>query len=195
MNKLNLIVHTKHLKLIDFRKLCFLLLVLQLKFFACEAAAKQISCEKVASYEYADDIGNQKACVMKKKTIIDSLGFTFPPEKNETIRGIDFSDNKKISFLPFKVHKTFPTLMVIAASSCSIQEISRENFKNLKMLRGLWLRNNQIETIPSNSFQDLLFIDDIDLRNSLKNIRESSFSYILIHFRWQQNQADEWKSF
>lgn len=149
-----------------FRKLFFLLFILQVQIFTFAIALKQISCEKVINYEYADDIGSQKACVLKKVTVIDSLGFTFAPEKNDSIRGIDFSDNKKISFLPFKLHKTFPRMLVIAASSCSIKAISRENFKNLKVLRGLWLRNNQIETIPSNTFEDLTSIDDIDLRKN-----------------------------
>lgn len=117
---------------------------------------------------------------MKKTTVIDSTGITFSPERNDSIRGIDFSDNKKIHYLPFKLHKTFPKLLVFAASSCSIKAISRENFKNLKVLRGLWLRNNQIETIPSNAFQDLISIDDIDLRNSSK--LSKNFLFLSFHF-------------
>lgn len=81
-------------------------------------------------------------------------GFEISP-RDETIEELDFSLNKKIRFLPIKVARTFSNLLAYFADSCSLTEISKDNFENLVNLTTLSLRENQTERIASDTFEDL----------------------------------------
>lgn len=99
---------------------------------------------------------------MPGRTKIDSEEFTIlstGEPTNLSILGLSFYSNKQISFLPVQVDVTFPKLVGYSAGSCSIKTISKTNFKNLRNLKDLSLRMNQIETIENDTFEDLIALE------------------------------------
>jgi hypothetical protein len=71
--------------------------------------------------------------------------------------------NKGVSHLPARISETFPNLIYIGAGNASIVEISRENFRGLRFLRGIYLTRNQIEKVESDVFEDLESLKFLDL--------------------------------
>lgn len=82
----------------------------------------------------------------------------------QSIIGLYFDNNKKIVYLPVKVHRIFPNLIEYRAENCSIREISKKNFEKLYKLRTIILEYNQIEKVSSNTFADLPLLLYIGLR-------------------------------
>lgn len=103
---------------------------------------------------------------MDEETIIDSQAFVIDSFKDETIAALDFTENEKIFYLPILVDEVFPNVLVLAATSCSIKEVRRENLQNLRKLKHLWLRNNEIEELDSEAFQDLVSLRGVDFSNN-----------------------------
>lgn len=73
-----------------------------------------------------------------------------------SVEGFSTFGNRKIKFLPETLAEKFPNLIIMWAQSCSIEKISKNNFKSLNKLRGLAIGDNRIEKIASNTFGDLL---------------------------------------
>lgn len=95
---------------------------------------------------------------MKVNATINSEGYVVSPAET-SILGITFYLNKKISFLPVRVDETFPNLIAYSAADCSLTSVSRINFKNLKKMKTLNLRNNQIVKVKSDTFEDLTLLE------------------------------------
>lgn len=129
-----------------------------------DASADQISCEKVEIYDWSYGLRNQTTCFMDEVTAIDSPDFIILSERDETVGGLRFAENRNISYLPSDVYKNFPGLLGIDATSCSIKVIKKENLNFLYNLTMLWLRDNQIESIGDGSFDALTLLQGIDLR-------------------------------
>lgn len=117
---------------------------------------------------------------MDRYTTISSENTKLSTKRSETVGGMIFCNNLKISFLPLLVHKTFPNLLGYSAASCSIKSISYHNFKSLTKLRELWLLKNKIETIYSNTFEDLASLERLDLRKFSHARQSSDLKNVLI---------------
>lgn len=100
---------------------------------------------------------------MTESTSIDSYGFTITSNRDETITGLDLESNKNIFFLPIRVDRSFSKLVAYNANGCSLKSLSKENFKNLRFLKQLWLGENEIEKIYSDTFVDLSSLEDLAL--------------------------------
>jgi acid phosphatase class B len=137
-----------------------------------EAAANEVSCESINDFSWGY-AGKHKTCDMDGTTKIDSLGFAIVSTKDETVAAIQFARNKKVFFLPEKANEKFPNLVLYSANECSIKAISKINFKGLKNLKSLYLYQNQIEKILSDTFEDLTSLKEIELRE--RKIPFSSF--------------------
>jgi hypothetical protein len=131
-----------------------ILLVANLYSAENQTAAKIVTCEKVEDL-CCDSFGFFKTCFMNDKTTINGDGFNISPN-DETIERLIMTNNQEIEFLPENVNETFPDLFLYAA-------ISNKNFKGLSKLRELNLAHNQIETIPSDTFKDLTWLQELDL--------------------------------
>lgn len=83
--------------------------------------------------------------------------------RNNTFSGIYFLSNSKIEFLPVRLHLSFPNLRYYDAGTCAIKEISDANFVNLRQLTWLVLEGNLIETVPSEAFDGLIKLQEVDL--------------------------------
>lgn len=119
-------------------------------------------CESVRSGNWGT-FGYWKTCYMIDSTVIDASDFTISTPRDETIKGLSFIWNEKISFLPLKIAEKFPNLIGINGMNCSIKTIRKENFQNLNKLKWIWLSINQIETIFSDTFEGLLTLEEITL--------------------------------
>lgn len=131
---------------------------------------------------------------MDRYTTISSENTKLSTKRIETVGGMIFCNNLKISFLPLLVHKTFPNLLGYSAASCSIKSISYHNFKSLTKLRELWLLKNKIETIYSNTFEDLASLERLDLRKFSHARQSSDLKNVLIglggnHIKFMNGKA------
>lgn len=101
---------------------------------------------------------------MKDTTVINSSVIIIAT-KDDQIKGLQFSVNPKIEYLPEEVSESFPNLLAYSAGTCSVKSISYENFKGLNKLRGLWLSGNQIEKVSSDTFKDLVLLEHLEFGN------------------------------
>lgn len=132
----------------------FVLAVLQIN-------AADLNCER---NEMAM-VKNTKSCYLGDLTTINSHGYEIS-KSDETVETLDFDGNTKIRYLPVKAGEKFPNLLVIAAGSCSLKEVSKINFDNMIKLRELLLYSNEIKKISSNTFEDLASLEILDLRKN-----------------------------
>jgi Leucine-rich repeat (LRR) protein len=149
------------------------LAVLQLCSNGAQSATKIVTCEQFKENHYWGVIlNNLKTCLMDKETRISSDGFELIAVRNESVKGLTFGGNRKIRFLPESPSENFPNLEGFSAGGCSIKDVSRKNFKNLDKLKVLWLSYNQIETIKSETFKDLIALEEITLREIFNKIHD-----------------------
>jgi Leucine-rich repeat (LRR) protein len=99
---------------------------------------------------------------MKERTVIDEISVKIQT-RNESVKGLDLSQSKKVSFLPVQVADIFPNLIAISAWDCSIKTILKKNFARLIKLQQLCIDHNQIETIHSEIFEDLISLEVLTL--------------------------------
>jgi hypothetical protein len=168
------------------RTFSILLFLLVANSFSVESqtAVKTVECEKVNKF-VSITLGFIQTCFMNNKTLIDSDGLQIS-SKDETVKGLCMNENKKIEFLPEATNGAFPNLLSYSAYECSIKNISHKNFQSLMKLRELFLSHNQIETIRSNTFKDLISLEKLSLGKNTSSL----FMKILIfcsYLRWQQN--------
>lgn len=123
-----------------------------------EVNGRILFCESVEHENYMEK--SYDTCMLTDTTEIDSFGFIFLYKERSGVKALNFNGNKKIVFLPEKVYLSFPKLVAIDASHCSIR---KENFENLEHLTTLLLFNNEIEKIYSNTIQNLHSLEYIDL--------------------------------
>lgn len=128
-----------------------------------ELDSVEVPCERF------DDFGKSEFCVMTKKTKINSTKFVIAELKDEDIEGIIFDKNKNIEYLSHKIYMQFPNLVKYWAHSCSIKEITKENFENLNRLNDLILSSNQIQKVSENTFHGLGNLQKVNLGKYLKS--------------------------
>lgn len=103
------------------------------------------------------------ACEMNDYTAIEDLGYSVLDPCNEKVDTMDFSHNQKIEFLPKSPHQIFPNLATYEANSCAIKEITKMNFQNLHRLKGIFLADNQIYAVLSDTFEGLINLSSLRL--------------------------------
>lgn len=119
-------------------------------------------------------------------SVIFADNFRIASDRNDSVESIDLSfyhnrRNLAINFLPVDVATVFPNLIIYDAIGCSIQQITKENFKHRTKLQSLVLLNSGINRINENSFDDLVNLQEINLyknnievlpANIFRNLRE-----------------------
>lgn len=141
------------------------MLIVQVISLSSLCAATEVICEKVSDTSWNHDKVSRKTCWMEKTTTIDSQGTSVSPE-DPLVQAITFSSNKKVQYLPLRIDLQFQNLEIYSAHDCSIEKVSKRNFKNLKHLNYLWLNDNQLEHISSDTFEDLISAKEIQLRKT-----------------------------
>lgn len=148
-----------------------------------EASSRRVPCERFEG----------TSCLMTIKTVIDSFGTIISTGKNEVLASLTFDGNKKVSYLPIKVHKSFPNLRNLTARNCSLKSISRYNFENLTKLDQLRLDYNQIKKISSEAFRDLKSLTLLILGEIFDDFKKLFYDFL--YHRSQQNKILEQRSF
>jgi len=139
----------------------FIILTLQLISFS-EAAleSQEIVCDAIRHTEWIA-AGDNNTCVVDVKGI-DAPGFMISSQ-DDSVSGLWFDSNKNIYFLPVEIHQSFQFLAALTASNCSIQAVSKKNFRNLDGLKFVFLNDNQITRIPSDLFDDNRALEEVYL--------------------------------
>lgn len=144
----------------------FYVLILLLKVFISSgvSVAKKVTCESVRDNGYfSGSVGHVKTCFMQKSAFINEHGATISLRNESKIKGLTFSGNNRIIYLPDNVAGSFPNLEGYQAWKCNIKVISKPNFAGLDKLKVLWLNENRIEAIANNTFEDLNKLEDLRL--------------------------------
>lgn len=113
--------------------------------------------EETKSLEICTEIGINNEGLLScssKSVVIKADNMSISGSKNDEIRVIDLSKNRKVEFLPIHVFVKLPLITNYYANKCSIRNISRKNFERLHAIYELNFKDNSIETIPSDTFQD-----------------------------------------
>lgn len=130
------------------------------------AKLNEVACESIDNYAFywgSPYSGHSlKTCLMLEKTKIDETNVKISTS-DESMLGIQLSNNKKVFHLPIDIAEKFPYLLGYDAEHCSVREISEHNFKGLGGLRVLYLFGNQIEEIPARTFKDLSQLEYLGL--------------------------------
>lgn len=109
------------------------------------------------------NLGEHKTCEMKNIEL-NEKDFTISPKTDETIGALNLCYNdKKVFFLPFKVHESFQSLNIYRAQDCSIAKIEKAHFENLIELKALLLKGNEIELLHRDVFEDLKVLEILAL--------------------------------
>lgn len=128
------------------------------------ASEVEVECESYASCHEASS-----CCIMTVISEIKSTEVSISEGDNQ-IDGINFSENKNILFLPVLVHEKFPNVIAYYAFHCSIREISKKNFEKLSRLEDLNLNSNQIEIIRSDTFEDLVALQQLHISEGFVSV-------------------------
>ena len=78
--------------------------------------------------------------------------------RNIAVLGLQLSGHT-IFYLPVKVNESFQQLFAYSADECSVESISKDNFKGMRSLKVLHLSHNQIEEISNGVFEDLVSLE------------------------------------
>lgn len=113
-----------------------------------------VSCKKIKNF-YWENAGRQKTCHLDESVQILSK-FTKIYRRDESVTGLLFWQNSRIKYLPIQMSEKIPNLVAIDAQSCSVTEISYENFAGLNKLQNLILSRNKIERVYADTFKDLI---------------------------------------
>jgi Leucine-rich repeat (LRR) protein len=128
------------------------------------STANEVACETVKERHWAWTIEKDIiTCFMMDKTIIDEEDYSISNPKDTKVSGLLLEHNQSIKFLPVKVAEKFPNILGISAFDCNIKKIFKANFENLNKLTEIHLHGNKIETIYSNTFEDLVLLQHIFL--------------------------------
>ena len=126
-------------------------------------SSNHITCEKYENHFWETDNVTLATCLILEQAV-DNPGYSISSSKDENVLGLWFDHNRKIFYLPENISDKFPNLVGLSAELCSIKALRRENFKNLHKLKYLWLTQNSLEMIPSNTFDDLVALETLHLR-------------------------------
>jgi hypothetical protein len=120
------------------------------------------SCSGIEMYRWRD-VGNQNTCWIAGSISFSSPGYKINSSRDETVTGFIAQSLKNMFYLPDSPYEIFPYLQAYSSRGSAVKEISAANFKKLKKLRLLYLDQNQIEKINSDTFNDLESLEWLNL--------------------------------
>lgn len=153
-------------------------------------ARKQISCKPNVICRSDSTVYfniTTSCCYVKDATIIDVSSDSFVDDESYRDLGVMVIEKQKhIEFLPVMLHETFPHLLGYVVKSTPIRTIAKKNFEKLYGLEVLWMEGGQVETIRSNTFEDLTSLRILIIRKKPKYI----FDDLELHSVFSQYAID-----
>lgn len=135
----------------------------------------------------------EKICNLQEQKINDE-GFAIVPSKfGEEVKIFEVFWNREVEFLPEQIAKTFPNLIRYHVILCAIKRVDEKHFHGLLRLESLELKQNEVETIASDSFKDLKKLKHLDLKyNKIKFIDAKWFESLthLKHLTLHSNEIE-----
>jgi hypothetical protein len=169
---------------------CLLTLFIASSFASSESS---LSCESIGDFlhkfsPYARNHVVYKTCFMNESTEITRDDVAISMHRDDSISRLDFFANRKIVCLPVNVSETFPKLTFYNAQNCSLKAISQKNFVGLVELKKLYLDNNEIEVILSDTIEGLVELEWLTLGEYEIDLPSTNQMNQDNHRRSQQNQ-------
>lgn len=138
------------------------LIILVITLVSCASGIREVPCEKFSETSW-ENLGKLLTCDLDGTTRIDTPHFKISSPRQENVQAVTFGRNQKIDFLPLETYKKHPNLLVYGAWECSIKSVHKGNFQYLDRLKIVFLHRNQLETINSDTFEDLLNLEFLSL--------------------------------
>lgn len=131
-------------------------------------AAENIKCNLFGTYshDYFDNkYGNMtKCCEVSAPTEILYDDTTFLDVQETAVDGLYIKNSGGIHYLPVRIYKSYPNIIgIYAGKNKEIKEISKKNFQKLLKLEYLFLNNNNIQKIKSDTFEGLIKLKVVNL--------------------------------
>lgn len=136
------------------------------------ASRNEISC-KILDFCEDDRLFNRTAgcCQLDYGTYIDSPDYSFMANEDYAVlEAILVEYQGSMQFLPVFLHDTFPMLKVYSVIHTPARKITKKNFEKLFKLEKLRLQNNYIEAIQSNTFEDLISLQVLEISKNLLKV-------------------------
>lgn len=131
-----------------------------------DVADRKVSC---SPFSKCESLKNYGCCVVEPGSRIDSDDYSFVANANYSqLEILRIVKQRNIEFLPVSVYKSFPKLKIYYVANTPVQKISKKNFEKLYELWALYLENNQIEVIPSDTFEDLVKLENVNISTHLE---------------------------
>lgn len=143
-----------------FIKIVFLIFLVFSLNFEVSSAGFQVLCNSTLPIKW-DNGKFYKTCYINQVVFLPGYSIWWP--KDNKMTGLKFQPNKKTKYLPENLNEIYLNLEVYQADNCTIQEISKINFAELRRLEILSLEYNQIEKIPGDTFEDLFSLKYLSL--------------------------------
>lgn len=119
-------------------------------------------------------------CHLKDSTFIETSNDPFAVEERyKNVGTLIIEDQKYVEFLPVLVHEAFARLIGYIVRNTAIRMISKRNFEKLNELEVLWLEGGLLETIRSNTFEDLVRLRILVLRKKIFFSKNLSLKFSL----------------
>jgi Leucine-rich repeat (LRR) protein len=163
MKKLKNIAYTNYRSILILT--VFSLFLLRTSANKFEISENPVRCDSIGTGDWG--FGGLGTCFMEKNASIKNDGFKIFSKKNETMKALYFGGNRKIFFLPINVSEAYPNLVLYNAGLCSLKRISLKNFRGLFKLQELFLYTNRIEIVRSDTFKDLISLQQLHLGKKL----------------------------
>lgn len=119
-----------------------------------------------------------------KKIVINKIS----GKDNSQVVGVTIENLKNIQKFPRGFGGVFPNLMFFQIRRCSLAMLTKEDFYDLGTLRGLWLPENLLKSLPSDIFMNLQGLRHLcfyknhlkfigaDILNPLKVLERANFN-------------------
>lgn len=127
-------------------------------------ARKQLSCitSTFCDDQFIEDYAT--CCELEAGTFIDTPDYSFKDDETRTsTTSMIISHQQNVQFLPILLHESFPVLRTYVVSGTTVPKISKKNFENMSKLERLKLEDNQIEVIKSDTFDELVSLETIEI--------------------------------
>lgn len=129
---------------------------------SADVARKQLSCRPSAACD--ERLYAPNCCELEDGTFIDRPDFTFAFDANYIeIELLIIAHQQNVDFLPVSVHERFPNLRNYYVTNTAVPIVSKKNFEKMSKLESLGLDRNQIEVIRSDTFEDLVNVEWIEI--------------------------------
>lgn len=155
------------------------------------AALKNVSC--TLKMHHTDHFGDLEGCRQLSQTV-DSEDFVLGMPLNTSVRYCGTINDKQMKYIPRKIGEKFPNLVVFEFISCGLTVVRDFYLKNMRNVRHLYLNKNEIKTIESGAFDDLISVEFLLLHENMIETLDKNLFSKMINLHWVLLKQNKIKS-